>query len=300
MSAEINPSHMQQTLAATVTLCGIGVHTGAPANMVLSPAPIGSGIRFFRSDLPDPQPILARADHVTELKLGTTLSNEAGQSVATVEHFLAACYGVGIDNLDVALDGPEVPIMDGSSRNFVDAMSKVGLVAQTQNKRRIRVIDPIEIEDGEKHAKLSPSDDPWLTLDAVIDFDSKVIGRQAATVTLAPGAFADQIGFARTFGFAHEVEALQKIGLARGGSLDNAIVIEGDGILNSEGLRVDDEFVRHKILDAVGDLMLAGAPISGRYEAYLPGHALNNQLVLKLLATPNAWRWEDASSPRSV
>ena len=293
-------TEFEQTLADTVSLSGVGVHTGAPVTLSMSPASERSGIRFFRSDLASPQPIVAHARQVTELQLGTTLCNDADQSVATVEHFLAACYGVGIDNLDVALDGPEVPIMDGSSKVFVDAIIGAGLVTQTARKRRIRILSDIEVKDGEKWARLSPTDDPWLTLDADIDFASRAIGRQKAAVTLAPGAFADEIGFARTFGFAHEVKALQKMGLARGGSLENAIVIEDDRILNTEGLRIEDEFVRHKILDAVGDLMLAGAPIAGRYEAHLPGHALNNQLVLKLLDSPDAWRWEESPADSSA
>ena len=290
----------EQTLADSVSLSGVGVHTGAPVTLTMSPAAERSGIRFFRNDLAAPEPISAHARQVTELQLGTTLCNAVGQSVATVEHFLAACYGVGVDNLTVTMDGPEVPIMDGSSKLFVDAMMAVGLVAQSARKRRIRIVSDIHVSDGDKWAKLTPSDDPWLTLNADIDFASRAIGRQKAAVTLAPGAFADEIGFARTFGFAHEVEALQKMGLARGGSLENAIVIEEDRILNDEGLRIEDEFVRHKILDAVGDLMLAGAPIAGRYEAHLPGHALNNRLVLKLLDSPDAWCWEESAATGSA
>ena len=293
MSTVSEAVQFQQTLAKPVRLSGVGVHSGIAADMVLSPAPADTGIVFLRPDLPNAQPIAARADQVTELTLGTTLSNKAGQTVATVEHFLAACSGLGIDNLHVALHGPEVPIMDGSSKVFVDAMREAGVAAQDSPRRRIKVLQPIEVSNGEKRARLVPSEDPWLTLDAVIEFESKAIGRQSACVTLTPGAFADEIGYARTFGFAHEVEALQKMGLARGGSLDNAIVIEDNQIANPEGLRVEDEFVRHKILDAIGDLMLAGAPIAGRYEAYLPGHALNNQLVRALFDHPEAWCWDD-------
>lgn len=293
-------TEFEQTLADTVSLSGVGVHSGASVTLTMSPAAERSGIRFFRSDLGSPEPISAHARQVTELQLGTTLCNAAGQSVATVEHFLAACYGVGVDNLNVTLDGPEVPIMDGSSKLFVDAITEAGLVTQSTHKRRIRIVSEVRVQDDDKWARLTPSDDPWLTLDADIDFVSRAIGRQKTAVTLAPGAFASEIGFARTFGFAHEVEALQKMGLARGGSLENAIVIEEDRILNAEGLRVKDEFVRHKILDAVGDLMLAGAPIAGRYEAHLPGHALNNKLVLKLLDSPGAWCWEQGPETGSA
>lgn len=285
----------QTTLKTTVICAGIGVHSGARAKMVIKPAPADTGIRFRRSDLDTQSDILARGDHVTEVQLGTTLTNEAGASVATVEHFLAACAGMGVDNLLIEIDGPEVPIMDGSSSVFCELFHNAGLETQKALRRRIRVLDTIEVKDGVKWARLSPSRDNLLTLKAKIEFETKAIGTQQMAMRLMPGLFARDIAYARTFGFARDVETLKSMGLARGGSLDNAVVIDGDDIVNPEGLRSDDEFIRHKLLDAVGDLMLAGAPIAGLYEARQPGHAMNNKLVRALLEQPESWCWETDS-----
>lgn len=282
----------QNTLKTTVICAGIGVHSGARARMVIKPADVNTGIRFRRTDLEAPADILARGDHVTEVQLGTTLTNELGQSVATVEHFLAACAGMGLDNILIEIDGPEVPIMDGSSSVFCELFQNAGLKAQTALRRRIRILDTVEVRDGVKWARLSPSADNVLTLKAKIEFETKAIGTQQMAMRLMPGLFARDIAFARTFGFARDVETLKAMGLARGGSLDNAVVIDGDQVINPEGLRSDDEFIRHKLLDAVGDLMLAGAPIAGLYEARQPGHAMNNKLVRALLEQPEAWCWE--------
>ena len=287
----------QNTLNTPVICAGIGVHSGARARMVVKPASVNSGIRFRRTDLETKSDILARGDHVTEVQLGTTLTNADGASVATVEHFLAACAGMGLDNLLVEIDGPEVPIMDGSSAVFCELFHSAGVQQQTALRRRIRVLETIEVQDGVKWARLSPSSDNILTLKAKIEFETKAIGVQQMAMRLVPGIFAKDIAFARTFGFARDVETLKAMGLARGGSLDNAVVIDGDKIINPEGLRSDDEFIRHKLLDAVGDLMLAGAPIAGVYEARQPGHAMNNKLVRALLEKPEAWCWEtDAES----
>lgn len=282
----------QTTLNTPVICAGIGVHSGARARMVIKPADVNTGIRFRRTDLNAQTDILARGDHVTEVQLGTTLTNEEGASVATVEHFLAACAGMGLDNLLVEIDGPEVPIMDGSAAVFCELFHGAGLKQQTALRRRIRILDTVEVRDGVKWARLSPSQDKVLTLKAKIEFETKAIGTQQMAMRLMPGLFARDIAFARTFGFARDVETLKAMGLARGGSLDNAVVIDGDEIINPEGLRSDDEFIRHKLLDAVGDLMLAGAPIAGVYEARQPGHAMNNKLVRALLETPEAWCWE--------
>ena len=282
----------QTTLKTTVICAGIGVHSGARAKMVIKPAEAHTGIRFRRSDLDAQSDIPARGDHVTEVQLGTTLTNEDGASVATVEHFLAACAGMGVDNLLIEIDGPEVPIMDGSSSVFCELFHKAGIQTQSALRRRIRVLETIEVKDGVKWARLNPSPDNLLTLKAKIEFETKAIGTQQMAMRLMPGLFARDIAFARTFGFARDVETLKAMGLARGGSLDNAVVIDGDDIINPEGLRSDDEFIRHKLLDAVGDLMLAGAPIAGLYEARQPGHAMNNKLVRALLESPDAWCWE--------
>lgn len=282
----------QTTLKTPVICAGIGVHSGARARMVVKPAPVNTGIRFRRVDLDVDTEILARGDHVTEVQLGTTLTNEDGASIATVEHFLAACAGMGLDNLLVEIDGPETPIMDGSSAVFCELFHTAGIQTQSVLRRRIRILDTVEVRDGIKWARLSSSSDNVLTLKAKIEFETKAIGTQQMSMRLMPGLFARDIAFARTFGFAHDVETLKAMGLARGGSLDNAVVIDGDEVINPEGLRSDDEFIRHKLLDAVGDLMLAGAPIAGLYEARQPGHAMNNKLVRALLDQPEAWCWE--------
>lgn len=287
----------QTTLNTTVICAGIGVHSGVRARMVIKPADVNTGIRFRRTDLGIESDILARGDQVTEVQLGTTLTNEDGATIATVEHFLAACAGMGLDNVLVEIDGPETPIMDGSSAVFCELFHNSGLKQQSVLRRRIRVLDTVEVRDGVKWARLSPSPDNVLTLKAKIEFETKAIGTQQMAMRLVPGLFARDIAFARTFGFARDVETLKAMGLARGGSLDNAVVIDGDDIVNPEGLRSDDEFIRHKLLDAVGDLVLAGAPIAGQYEAHQPGHAMNNKLVRALLDHPEAWCWEtDAES----
>ncbi|MEM1037481.1 MAG: UDP-3-O-acyl-N-acetylglucosamine deacetylase [Pseudomonadota bacterium] len=296
----------QSTLQHAVICAGVGVHSGARARMVIKPAPVGSGIRFQRTDMAGTAPIAAKGDLVTELQLGTTLTGEDGASVATVEHFMAACAGLGIDNLLVEIDGPEVPIMDGSSAVFCELMLGAGIKTQSALRRRIRVLETVEVRDGVKWARISPTTDNILTLSAKIEFETKAIGTQQMSMRLAPGLFARDIAFARTFGFARDVETLKKMGLARGGSLDNAVVIDGDVIVNPEGLRSDDEFIRHKLLDVVGDLYLAGAQIAGSYQAYQPGHAMNNKLVRALMDRPEAWCWEsdevalDATAAQAV
>lgn len=285
---------MQQTIERPAMCAGIGVHSGEKARLVLKPAPAGTGVVFRRTDLGVANAeILAHADNVSDTQLGTTITNDAGISVAVVEHLMAAVCGLGIDNMIIEIDGPEVPIMDGSSAVYCELLLQAGLKAQGAPRRRIRILETVEIVDGPKRATLSPSDDTHLTLRARIEYDNSVIGVQQMALRLAPGMFARNLAFARTYGFARDVEMLRTMGLARGGSLDNAVVIDDDeAIMNPEGLRTEDEFVRHKMLDAVGDLMLAGAPIAGAYDAVQPGHALNNKLVRKLLETPSAWCWE--------
>ncbi|WP_409916313.1 UDP-3-O-acyl-N-acetylglucosamine deacetylase [Hyphomonas sp.] len=287
---------MQQTLARPVSCAGVGVHSGVRARLHLQAAPVDSGIVFQRTDVaPGTGRIRAHAACVSDTRLGTTLTNDHGVSVAVVEHLLAAIAGLGIDNLLVGIDGPEVPIMDGSSAVFYDMMMRAGLKTQGAPGRRIRVLEAVEVSDGSKRAALLPSDDDSLTLRARIEYTDQTIGVQQMALRLVPGQFARDLAFARTFGFARDVDMLRSMGLARGGSLDNAIVIDDAGIMNPGGLRVEDEFIRHKLLDAVGDLALAGAPIAGAYEAVQPGHSINNQLVRTLLDTPSAWCWESAA-----
>ncbi|MEM7765976.1 MAG: UDP-3-O-acyl-N-acetylglucosamine deacetylase [Pseudomonadota bacterium] len=287
----------QHTIANTAMCAGVGVHSGERAKLVLKPAPENSGIRFVRTDVAGQgRTVTAIGTSVSDVTLCTTLTNDAGVSVSVVEHLLAACAGMGIDNLTVEIDGVEVPIMDGSSLVFCELIRSAGLKAQRARRRRIRILSDVMVEEGPRWARLSPSDRDDLTFQARIDYDNPAIGVQQMSMRLTPGQFMDDVAFARTFGFARDVEKLKAMGLARGGSLDNAVVIDGDAVVNPEGLRADDEFVRHKLLDAIGDLMLAGAPIAGAYSANQPGHGINNQLVRKLLATPQAWSWETAGA----
>jgi len=282
----------QSTLAKVVNCAGIGVHSGARACLTIRPAPAGHGIAFRRSDIANSQPIPALGDRVTDVMLGTRIEGDDGTTVSTIEHLMAALAGLEIDNALIEVDGPEVPIMDGSSSVFCDLLLKAGTREQAAPRRRIRVLDTVEVDDGAKHARLCPTPGRYLSMHARIDFNNEVIGVQTVALRFTPGAFAREIAYARTFGFLHEVDYLRQKGLALGGSLDNAVVLDGKDILNPEGLRSEDEFVRHKVLDAVGDLALAGAPIAGHYEVNQPGHAINNALVRKLLDTPEAWCWE--------
>lgn len=288
----------QTTIARTVRCSGIGVHRGLKASLTLRPAPCGHGIVFRRTDLDGDGDIPARGDLVTDTRLETRLENAAGAGIAVVEHLLAAVAGMEIDNLLIEVDGPEVPIMDGSSSVFCELLREAGMRPLAVPRRRIRILETVEVRDGAKWARLSPIPGRFLSVRARIDFPTAAIGEQTVALRFSPGVFAREIAFARTFGFLHEVDYLRSRGLARGGSLDNAVVIDGDCIMNPEGLRAEDEFVRHKVLDAVGDLALVGGPIAGAYEANQPGHALNNQLVRRLLETPQAWCWE-VDAPRA-
>lgn len=289
---------MQHTLAKAVSCAGVGVHSGIRARLTLRPAPVNTGIVFRRTDVENRKGrVLAHAETVSDTQLGTTITNEHGVSIAVVEHLLAAIAGLGIDNLIIEIDAAEVPIMDGSSSVFYEIMMLAGLKAQSALRRRIRVLERVEVVEGPKRASLSPVADDSLTMRARIEYTDQTIGVQQMALRLVPGSFARDLAFARTFGFARDVDMLRSMGLARGGSLENAVVIGEDGIMNPEGLRVEDEFIRHKMLDAVGDLMLAGAPIAGAYDAVQPGHGINNKLVRALLANPSAWCWEEAGQP---
>lgn len=282
----------QTTIATSVQCAGIGVHSGQRACLTLKPASAGHGIAFVRSDIAGAKKIPAQGDRVADVMLGTRIQGEDGTEVSTIEHLMAALAGLEIDNVLVEIDGPEIPIMDGSSSVFCELLMQAGLRTLAIPRRRIRVLDTIEVRDGEKYARLCPTPGRFLSMNARIDFDNGAIGVQTVALRFTPGVFAREIAFARTFGFMHEVEYLRTKGLAQGGSLDNAVVLDGETILNPEGLRSEDEFVRHKVLDAVGDLSLAGAAIAGHYDVNQPGHAINNALVRKLLNSPEAWCWE--------
>jgi UDP-3-O-[3-hydroxymyristoyl] N-acetylglucosamine deacetylase len=279
----------QHTIAKPSSCEGVGLHTGAPVRLTVRPAEVGAGVVFLRTDVKGDGAIPAQALKVSTTQLGTNLTNEAGVSVATVEHFLAACAGQGVDNLIAELDGPELPILDGSSAPFVELLTEAGIAEQGAPRRILKILKPVEVRDGVKFARLSPGE--GFEMRVAIDFASKAIGRQTISFAMKPGAFARDIAWARTFGFARDVEALRAMGKARGGSMENTIVIDGDTILNEGGLKVPDEFVRHKLLDVIGDLFLAGGPIEGLYEGEQPGHALNNRLLRALFADAAAFEW---------
>jgi UDP-3-O-[3-hydroxymyristoyl] N-acetylglucosamine deacetylase len=287
----------QQTLKNSVSCSGTGLHSGAQVAMTLHPAPADTGVVFRRTDPAGlGLEVAAHVDNVVDARMGTTLGDRDGRTLATVEHLMAALSGAGIDNAVIDVDGPEVPVMDGSAAPFVFLVECAGIVAQGAPRRYIEILKPVHVVAENREASLSPSN--VFSLDFEIDFDSPAIGNQEFSVQLVNGTFKGEICRARTFGFAHEVDALRKMGLARGGSLDNAVVV-GDGIvLNEEGLRYHDEFVRHKILDSIGDLYLAGVPMHARFRGYRSGHALNHDLLRAMFADPAAWRY--TTSPASI
>lgn len=283
------------TLNSAAVCAGIGLHTGARVRMAMKPASVGTGIVFERSDLElDDRRIPARRDYVRSTDLGTTLVNEAGASAATVEHLMAAFAGLGVDDVIVELDGPEVPAMDGSSAPFVDLILRAGLKTTAAPRKAIKILKPVEVEDGARRAVLLPSLKP--AIDVEIDFEDPAIGRQHFYFEVTRETFADLVAPARTFGFRRDLNALLMAGLARGGSMENAVVLDDEGVANPEGLRFADEFVRHKALDALGDLYLAGAPILGLYRATRPGHGLNARALSALFADDTAWCWETLRS----
>jgi UDP-3-O-[3-hydroxymyristoyl] N-acetylglucosamine deacetylase len=280
----------QTTIAGEASVSGVGVHSGKPARLTIRPAGEGTGVVFVRADIADRDAdIPALAMRVTTTELGTNMTNDAGVSVATVEHFLAACAGLGVDNVRAELDGPELPILDGSSRPFVALLERAGLAHQARPKRVLKMLKPVEVRQGVKFARLSPGAD--FTMRIAIDFPTKAIGRQAISFTMAPGAFAREIAWARTFGFAHQAEQLYAMGKGLGASIDNTVVIDNDVVINPGGLQAQDEFVRHKLLDVIGDLFLAGGTLEGLYEAEQPGHALNNQLLRAVFADTSSFAW---------
>ena len=279
----------QHTVRNPVRFSGVGVHTGEQARVVLLPAPADTGVVFVRTDVRDKDNRIAvSGEAVCKTQLGTVITNAAGVTVSTIEHLMAALVMTGVDNVLVEIDGPEMPIMDGSSIDFIRGLDRAGLQPQGAPRRFIEIVDVVEVIEGDKRATLRPSEDFEVAFE--IAFASAAIGRQAVDLRMDAGAFRRELADCRTFGFLHEVEALRAMGLARGGSMDNAVVIDGDEIMNPEGLRRPDEFVRHKALDAIGDLFVLGAPVIGRFEGVLAGHGLNNALVRALLATPHAWR----------
>ncbi len=283
---------MQHTIASPVTLSGTGLHSGAETTMHIRPADAYQGIVFVRKDVSDRNNMVPAIWHaVVDTRLCTMIGNEAGVTVGTIEHLMAALRACGIDNALVELDGPEVPIMDGSSVMFVEAFIRVGLRTQTAPRRAIKILKEVTLTEGDKRVTLKPGIGSRFR--AEIDFAHPAIGHQSCEVEMLSDQFITDIADARTFGFVHEVNALRAQGLALGGSLENAIVLDQHNVLNKDGLRYDDEFARHKVLDAIGDIYLAGAPIIGLYEGVKPGHALNNQILRQLFADKTAWTYID-------
>lgn len=281
---------LQKTLRNKIQCTGVGLHSGAHVRMIMRPANSGTGVVFRRTDVdPELGIIPARYDLVAETMLGTTLTNAQGISIATVEHVMAALVGAGVDNVIIEINGPEVPIMDGSSAPFSFLIDCAGVVDLGETQRFLRVLRPVRVEDGDKWAELLPCESFCVDID--IEFDTAAIRRQSYSFELTERSFRTELSRARTFGFLRDVDRLRAMGLAQGGSLENSIVIDGDRVLNAGGLRFEDEFVRHKALDAVGDLALAGSPLLARYRAFKAGHGLNNAILRALFADADAWCW---------
>lgn len=276
----------QQTLARAVSCSGMGVHSGKTVNLVIKPAPINHGIQFMRTDLPGSPRISAHFNQVVDTSLATVIGSE-GCIVSTVEHLMATFAGLSIDNALVEIDAYEIPIMDGSAGPFTRLVRSGGTAAQTGPKCYFVVNRPITLEDGEKSVTVSPASCYKIT--CTIEFQHPLIQRQTYTIEVTPERFDTEISTARTFGFLHEVEYMKRYGLARGGSLDNAVVISEDGVLNEGGLRFPDEFVRHKILDCIGDFSLLGLPILGHIVTHRSGHAFNHAFLKAFFNQKESW-----------
>lgn len=278
-------TNQQTTLKAPVTLSGIGVHSGNPARITLHPAPANHGIAFLRTNLPTGNDRIIKALHgcVSATELCTVIGDIETGAVATIEHLMSALYGLSIDNVLVEIDGPEMPILDGSALPFVKAIDKAGIAYGSAAKRWIKVLRPVRIESGRAFAELCPIDRGF-RLDVEIDFESPVIGRSRKAMDLSPASYRREIAPARTFGMMKDVERYWKAGFALGASLENTVAVGETAVVNPEGLRYADEFVRHKMLDAVGDLALAGLPLQGAYRSYCGGHRMNVGVLAKLFS----------------
>ncbi|MGV8985285.1 MAG: UDP-3-O-acyl-N-acetylglucosamine deacetylase [Cypionkella sp.] len=286
---------MQNTVKSAVTFKGLGLHTGKPVRMTVRPASADYGIWFRRTDLATGDTLIpARWDAVVPSKLCTLVANDDGAQVSTIEHIMAALAGLAINNALIEIDGPEVPILDGSAAPFVMAILAKGIRPQNAPARAIRVLKSIEVSDGEAVARLDPAE--MLEIDFLIDFAEAAIGHQSRHLNMSNGAFVRELCDSRTFCRQSDVDAMRARGLALGGTLDNAVVFDGDRVLSPGGLRHADEPVRHKMLDALGDLSLAGAPILARYTGERAGHALTNRLLHKLFSTPDAFVIDDCDA----
>ncbi len=275
----------QTTLSKTISVSGVGLHTGVDVNMTLRPAPENTGYIFVRTDL-DNFEIPASVEYISHCSYATTLMRR-GVVLSTCEHLLSALRGSGVDNCFIELDNIEIPIMDGSSEDFVDLIEKAGVFEQNSPRHVFRILERVSFEQGSRKMSIEPAEN--YEIDCVIDFPHPFIKRQSLHFVFKNGSFGKEIASARTFGFTHEIEMLRKANLALGGSLDNAIVLTPDGMLNETPLRFDDEFVRHKILDIIGDFALLGMPIEGKITAEKSGHSVHASLMSKLLKAEHAW-----------
>lgn len=290
----------QTTLRRQVSVQGIGVHSGLPVSLTLSPADENSGILFIKTGV-DGQPdreIRADYRHVTATDLATVLGDGAGSRVSTAEHVLSALRGMGVDNATVELDGHEVPILDGSAEPFCAAIAQAGIVTQRAARRSIKVLKPVRVGNGAAFGELRPYDRGF-RVETEIEFDHPSIGRQAFAIDIDPASYRRDVARARTFGFMRDVAKLWSAGYALGASFDNTVVVTETGVLNPEGLRYADEFVRHKVLDAVGDLSLAGAPLLGVFRSFRGGHGINHAVLSALMADRSAWTIVEEKQPAS-
>lgn len=280
---------MQTTIKSPITFQGVGLHSGKPARLVIHPASAEHGIWFKRTDIQLGDPLVpARWDAVNQTPLCTRIENAKGVSVSTIEHIMAALVGCGVHNALIEIDGPEVPILDGSAAAFVRGILARGIVKLNAPVRVIEILQPVEVQNGEAWARFEPS--ATLSIDFSIEFDDAAIGEQRKTLNMSNGSFVRELCDSRTFCRQADVDAMREQGLALGGTLENAVVVDGEKVLSPGGLRHEDEAVRHKMLDALGDLALAGAPIIGAYTGHRAGHALTNDLLHKLMQTPGAFR----------
>jgi UDP-3-O-[3-hydroxymyristoyl] N-acetylglucosamine deacetylase len=284
-----NPVY-QRTLKKSISCVGVGIHSGKKASITIHPAAESSGINFLRKDVPEGRGEIPAAWYsVTETRLSTILGNKYGTTVGTVEHLLAALRACGVDNALIEIDGPEVPVMDGSAGPFVDLIKQIGTKEQKALRWAIWIKEPIEVRDGDKFAVMMPYDRTRITVE--IDFSDLGVKPQRRSIELQEDTFGRDIAYARTFGFKSQIDSLKKKGLARGGSLSNAVLVDQGQVVNKDGLRFQDEFVRHKILDCLGDLALVGLPVFGHYIAYKPGHALNVALIQRMFSQRSSWAY---------
>ncbi|MEO9526214.1 UDP-3-O-acyl-N-acetylglucosamine deacetylase [Roseibium sp.] len=288
----------QTTLADQVTLSGIGVHSGKPASISLVPAEAGVGIVFTRTDQDSTIEVPALWSKVSATALCTVLGDPSNEGVATVEHLMAALFGMGVDNLVVEIDGPEMPVMDGSSSAFVEVIEQIGLKKLDRGRRYLKIRKPVRVDNGTAWCELHPYN--GTRFDITIDFDTPLIGRQQYAADITPDVFREDLSRARTFGYVKDVEQLWKMGFALGSSLENSVAIAEDKVLNPEGTRWPDEFARHKALDAIGDLALAGLPILGLYRSYKGGHKMNHAILVKLFEDPSAFELVESPGFRKV